>query len=226
MRAAPDTVAHPMASTFMRFSLGSVSRSEYRLACGLALSLLAHLLLVLGVRPTVAVYTPPAPLQVEIRHVAPKPEAPLSGSAPSDFVTGASPPPPPAEAPKPELAPPTPGSVAGIRDDSSLLLDRYYSSLEVDVRAEPLNEVDLVYPRLAYQKRTKGKVTLRIFINERGGIDRVTVLESEPRGVFEEAALTATRALQFSPATRSGRNVKSRKDIQVDFDPYESIHVP
>jgi TonB family protein len=68
---------------------------------------------------------------------------------------------------------------------------------------------------------------LRILINERGGVDDVTVVEAEPRGYFfEDAALEATRALQFSPAMRFGHRVKSRKDLEVIFNPYESINVP
>jgi len=44
--------------------------------------------------------------------------------------------------------------------------------------------------------------------------------------VFEEAALDAVRSLQFSPAMRFGQRVKSQKTIEVEFDPYASIHVP
>ena len=66
-------------------------------------------------------------------------------------------------------------------------------------QAEPLNEPPLVYPREAYQARLRGKVTLRMLINERGGVDGVTVLEAEPRGVFEAAALEAAQSLALSP---------------------------
>jgi TonB family protein len=103
---------------------------------------------------------------------------------------------------------------------------RYYTSREVDIRAEPMNDVQLVFPRLAYQNRTKGLVVLRILINERGAIDDLAVVESHPKGIFEEAALSATRTVKFSPAIRNGRTVKSQKTIEVAFDPYESIHIP
>ena len=104
--------------------------------------------------------------------------------------------------------------------------EQYYTSREVDVRAEPLNDVQLVYPQLAYQKRMKGKVTLQIFINERGAIDQLLVVSAEPGGIFEEAALAATQALQFSAALKNGRMVKSQKFVEIVFDPYESIHIP
>jgi TonB family protein len=105
-------------------------------------------------------------------------------------------------------------------------LDKYYTAREVDVRAEQLNEVDLIYPKRAYENRTKGRVLLRIYINDRGGIDNVVVVESAPAGIFEDAALTATLALHFKPAVKNQRNVKSIKTIEVVFDPYESINIP
>lgn len=210
----------------MQFPFGPLSRSERRLAWGLALSLLAHLLLMAGVRPVTAVFTPQPPLQVELRQAATEPEAPLSAPVSPDDPADLAPASPAVAAVKPEPARPEPGGVPEFRPDPRLPLERYFTGLEVEVRAEPLNDPPLVYPLRAYQSRTRGKVTLRILINERGGVDEVMVLESEPRGVFEEAALDAARALQFSPALRFGHRVKSQKTIEVAFDPYESVHIP
>lgn len=215
-----------MASTLMPFPFGPMSRSDCRLACGLALSLLAHLLLIAGVRPMTAVYAPPAPLQVEIRNTATEPGAPLAVPASPDAVADAGPAFPAVEISKPQPTRPEPGAVPELRPDPRLPLERYFTALEVDVRAEPLNDPPLVYPQRAYQARTRGTVTLRILVNERGGVDEVSVVESAPRGVFEEAALDAARSLQFSPAMRFGRTVKSQKIVEVAFDPYESIHIP
>lgn len=50
-------------------------------------------------------------------------------------------------------------------------------------------------------------------------------LEATPPRVFEDAALTATLALQFKPPIRNGRNVKCQKTIEDGFDPYESINI-
>jgi len=215
-----------MASTLLPFPFGPASRSDYRLAYGLALSLLAHLLLIAGVRPMTAVYAPPAPLQVDIRQSATAPDAPLSIPASSNAVADPGPDSPAAAVAKPEPVRPVPGAVPNVRPDPRLPLERYYTSLELDVRAEPLNDPPLIYPQRAYQERTRGRVTLRILISQRGSVDEVTVLESEPRGMFEEAALDAVRSLQFSPAMRFGQRVKSQKTIEVEFDPYASIQVP
>jgi periplasmic protein TonB len=209
-------------------SLASGRQPAIRLAVGLGLSMLAHLLIIASVRPMAVAYSPPRALQVEIRHIADGLDALLGVANEAEAPDIVASPPlstPPAPAGTQAMQPNTAAQpVAG--PDLRFAAENYLAASELDVRAEPLNEVELVYPQLAYQMRTRGKVTLRILINERGGIDQVSVLDSEPRGTFEDAALTATWALRFSPAKKYGRNVKSQKTIEVNFDPYERIGTP
>ena len=89
-----------------------------------------------------------------------------------------------------------------------------------------MGEVNLIYPAIPYQQRLGGSVTLSIFVNERGGIDKTVIVESKPAGVFDEAALQAVAELKFSPAIKDGKPVKNRKTIAVNFDPYEKINTP
>lgn len=209
------------------------ARTNRRLLVGLVLSAFAHLALVAGVRPMVAAYAPARPLEVRIQSTAQTPDTLFATSGESDVSASAlggsivSDPPEPGRGMIAADPPPRPtGPVAVTGPDLMFKPDQYYTSREVDVRAEPLNEAPLVYPQLAYQRRIKGKVTLQIFINERGGIDQLSVVSAEPPGIFEEAVLTATEALQFSAALKNGRRVKSQKIVEVVFDPYESIHIP
>ncbi len=196
-----------------------------RLMVGLAVSILVHAGVISTVRPMAVDFVQSRPLQVEILERAPLHEPPAVVASVSDIAvpTGSARQPiSEAEAPKPANA--STARVSG--PDLGLAPERYYNSREVDVRAEPVNEVPLVYPQFAYQNRVRGVVLLKILINERGIIDDVLVAESEPRGTFEAAALNATLATRFSPAIRNGRPVKSQKMIEVIFDPYESIHIP
>lgn len=203
-----------------------VPRATRRLILGLAASGAVHLVLMLGFGPKTARYVPPLPLQVEIRRdTAPERAAEIPAEQPSELTAKPADTGPAPVVPPPEISPPAPAAPP-VPVELGLPLDRYYTARELDVRAEPINDVDLVYPRRAYEMRTKGRVVLRIFINERGAIDDVSVVKAAPPGVFEEAALTATRALQFTPAMKNGRNVKSQKTIAVLFDPYESINIP
>lgn len=168
----------------------------------------------------------PPPLQVEIERAA-SPETRTEIAVPglSDHAGVAAPVQLSAETrpqEEPSHAPAT--HKAAVQFD--LPFDRYFTARELDVRANQINEVLLVYPKQAYEMRIGGKVTLRIFINEKGGIDMISMLAATPPGVFEETALAATQALQFSPALKNGRQVKSQKIIEVVFNPYETINIP
>jgi periplasmic protein TonB len=203
---------------------GNVSQSTARLLVCLVVSVAAHLMAILSFSPSATRYVPPLPFEVELRPAAPQPESELTVPAPSDLTGVPAPvatlPPQPQEV----LTPAPPAQETAL--DLKLPLDKYYTARELDVRAQQINDVHLLYPKRAYEMRLRGKVRLRIFINEQGAIDMISVLEAAPPGVFEEAALDATRALQFSPAVKNGRNVKSQKTIDVVFDPYERVNVP
>lgn len=216
---------YPMKSAFLTLP-PTLPRPTARLIIGLFFSAALHLAAMLGFSPTAPRFVPPLPLQVDIRHeAAPGPAAELAAEQPSELSAK-----PAAVTPFPEIlpqeAPPPAPAAREAAIQLGLPLDKYYTAREVDVRANQINEVHLVYPQQAYQMRIKGKAVLRIFINEHGAIDRVSILQATPPRVFEEAALTATQALQFSPAVKNGRNVKSQKTIEVVFDPYESINIP
>lgn len=104
--------------------------------------------------------------------------------------------------------------------------ERYYRNSEVEVRARPVDPPPLVIPARAYIERIRGHVRLRVFINERGLIDAIEVTAAEPPGVFEEAAIRALAATRHSPAMRRGRPVKTVKEVDIAFDPYESAAHP
>jgi TonB family protein len=195
-----------------------------RLLVGLAVSVSVHLVVMLSVRPVTYAYVPPQPLHVDIRDVTPAADAPSATAAESDHSAPAAGAPTAADTGRPDPREETSNPHGG--PDFGLATDRYYASSEVDVRAEPIGETSLVYPQLAYQQRLPGKVTVSILINQRGGVDDVAVIKAAPPRVFEEAALNAARALKFSPALRGGRAVKSKKLVEVNFDPYERIATP
>jgi TonB family protein len=205
----------------------TVQRPEItrRLTVGLVFSILVHAGAIWSVRPMTVDFVQARPLQVEILASAPSAEPATVVSSDSDIAvpTGSARNPASAEE---QRAPANTSAARVSGPDLGLAPERYYNSREVDVRAEPLNPAPLIYPRLAYQNRVKGVVLLKVLINERGAIDDVLVVESEPRGTFEAAALNATLATRFSPAIRNGRAVKTQKILEIMFDPYESIHIP
>ena len=97
--------------------------------------------------------------------------------------------------------------------------DKWYSATEVDVRAEPLSEINLDYPDELEGSGIPGRVTLVLYIDERGVVRRTAIAESEPAKLFDRAALRAWIDVKFSPAKKAGVAVKSRKVLEVAFRP-------
>ena len=95
----------------------------------------------------------------------------------------------------------------------------YFRGSEVDERAIPLNAVDLVYPERALASGQSGVVTLRLKIDHQGVLRDAHVVDAQPAGLFENAALEAVLALRFRPALRNGVPVGSVKTIEVPFHP-------
>ena len=92
---------------------------------------------------------------------------------------------------------------------------RYFPANEVDHVASPLRAVDLSFPENAPE--IYGTLRMNLFINERGLVDRVEVLESTVPPSFRDYAVGVFSATRFDPAQRGGRAVKSVKKIEVRF---------
>ena len=59
-----------------------------------------------------------------------------------------------------------------------------------------------VYPESARVQRLEGFVTLAYDVTASGNVDNVRVINSEPAGVFDNAAIAAVRDWQFLPMQR------------------------
>lgn len=95
----------------------------------------------------------------------------------------------------------------------------YFETREVDVAAHVTNDVLLHYPPSAYQQHISGEVKLRLFINEAGEVVEAAVIASEPKEIFDMAAVDAAKQLRFSPALKDGAPVRTTKTIAITFDP-------
>jgi protein TonB len=102
--------------------------------------------------------------------------------------------------------------------------EKYLPASELDLRPEPLSEIDPEYP--ADGPPGGGQLVVRILINERGGADDVQVLAAEPRGAFERAVVDAFSAGRYRPGEKNGRPVKSQMTIAVTFHPENPAHMP
>lgn len=96
--------------------------------------------------------------------------------------------------------------------------DKWYTASEVDVRAEPITEIRLRYPS-DLSERLTGKVRVRVFIDEGGVVRKLQIADSEPPGLFDEAAKQVWQDVRFSPARKDGVAVKSQKLIELTYAP-------
>lgn len=192
------------------------------------LSLLFHIALITfvgGVPPVL----PHRPLVVDLQHIPPAATDPMTtpviapDTASDMAVENPLPQAPAPDAANNALRPPAPPRPLV---DLPVPFESYLNIDEVDVRAEPANDVPLPYPMVAYMQRTPGVVRLHLFINEQGQLDRIELLDASPKGIFEKTAIDTVSNLYFYPATRFGRPVKSRKTIEVVFDPNPELDRP
>jgi protein TonB len=97
--------------------------------------------------------------------------------------------------------------------------DKWYTAKELEVRAEPLSDIQLDYPQELEDTGIPGRVQIVLFIDERGIVRRTAIVESEPAKLFDKAAVRAWVDVKFSPARKGGVAVKSQKLLELSFQP-------
>lgn len=180
-----------------------------RLASFVAASFILHALTLVSVPPSGVAGAPyrgpvqPEPLHatLEVRSAAePAGETAAPGAAESPQATS--------------------DSREGVPGGANLALpDRWYTAAEVDVKAEPLGQIDLEYPDELEGTGIRGRVYLLLHIDERGVVRNLRVTEANPPRLFDAAAMRAWKDVRFSPAQKAGAAVKSQKLLELAFTP-------
>lgn len=88
----------------------------------------------------------------------------------------------------------------------------------VDVPPRAVSQGHFRYPPSAKKNGVRGYVVLSILVSETGSVDQVQVLESNPSGVFDAAALQGIRSWQFEPAKYQGDVVRVWAKQRIRFD--------
>ena len=73
--------------------------------------------------------------------------------------------------------------------------------------ALPIVKVSPIYPDHAVREGIEGHVLLEFVVTETGGVRDAVVMDSEPRGVFEQAALDAVGKFKYKPKVVDGKPV-------------------
>ncbi|MBN2896946.1 MAG: energy transducer TonB [Campylobacterales bacterium] len=114
----------------------------------------------------------------------------------------------------------TTGTIAA---DASELLeeiaeDAIMTEDTVDVKPKVLSRAPLEYPKQAAKDGIKGYVIINLLIAKDGGVELAKILEAQPSGVFDEAALSSVQAWRFAPAKYRGKPVKIWAKQKIKFD--------
>lgn len=92
---------------------------------------------------------------------------------------------------------------------------RYLSVEELDERPQIRSHVEPAFPLDA--NAPAGRVVLRLLIGETGAVDKAVVVQADPPGPFEVAAVEAFAPARFSPGRKGGVAVKSALTLELKF---------
>jgi hypothetical protein len=95
----------------------------------------------------------------------------------------------------------------------------YFPAQELDRSAVELAPVPIPFPSDPPGVHYYGKLRLDLFIDESGSVDRVELVDGNVPPAYWQPAAQAWRAARFFPAVRHGRNVKSRKRVELEIAP-------
>ena len=96
--------------------------------------------------------------------------------------------------------------------------DFVFELSQVDTPPQPVAQVPPLYPVTARMKGIEGEVTLVFIVRTDGSTDNIQVNSSEPKGVFDTAAINAIEKWRFKPATSGGTPVACRVILPLKFE--------
>lgn len=80
-----------------------------------------------------------------------------------------------------------------------------------------LSRIPPRYPYRAERKKIEGWVKVSFIITEQGSVQDAVVIDAQPKGVFDMAALQAILKWRFKPRISDGKPVATRADQIINF---------
>jgi TonB family protein len=93
-----------------------------------------------------------------------------------------------------------------------------FMSSDVDAPPKVIRSYPPRYPYLAKRDDITGSILLQFVITKEGNAVDTTVLESEPKGIFDESALRAIEQYRFKPGMKDGEAVDVKVNLPIRFD--------
>lgn len=98
---------------------------------------------------------------------------------------------------------------------------QWYEGRDLDTYPRANSSLDAPYPAFAQAEGVRGTVTLLLAIDETGAVHDASIVNAEPPGYFEEAALNCARRAQFVPGEKDGHPVRSRIIVKLRYAPQD-----
>ncbi len=94
----------------------------------------------------------------------------------------------------------------------------YVNGNDVDQKPKVLYRPELDFPEKALSNNISGFVTFGLFIDENGKLQKIDIIESSPKGVFEDTALSNIKKWRFKAAVHKGIKVSTWQEQKIVFD--------
>ncbi len=92
-----------------------------------------------------------------------------------------------------------------------------YEMDEIDNPLTPLAKAPPIYPLRAKRRNLEGWVKVRFLVTEEGFVDKVEILESKPKKIFDSSVVRCVTTWRFSPGTVEGTPVKTWARTTIRF---------
>jgi periplasmic protein TonB len=99
-----------------------------------------------------------------------------------------------------------------------IALKRFYEEGEVDHPPTPLVKMPPIYPYKAKRLEVEGFVKVRFLVDEEGTVSRLSIIDSSPKGVFEDSVLQTVPLWKFTPGRIHGESVSSWVVTTIRFE--------
>ena len=88
---------------------------------------------------------------------------------------------------------------------------------ELNVTPTPLARIEPIFPPDALADGTTGTVHLEMFVDEKGEVELLRVINTTTPGTFDQAAIDAFAHQKFKPGIKDNTPVKSHLKLVIKF---------
>ncbi len=97
-------------------------------------------------------------------------------------------------------------------------LPNIFNAGDLDHPLVSVKRIPPVYPVHAKQQKIQGYVTIQFIVNTQGAVEDVTVIESNPSGIFDQSVITCVYKWLFKPGAVNGEVVNTLAQTTVNFE--------